>query len=96
MRAVLFAAVTPLLLAGCAHGDTTRDAQALWGPCRSVALLRARDVRDTGYNQEQQNASLFWVYNECVLRDRQFQVHSVYNGPPSRPALPAPSIDTIF
>jgi hypothetical protein len=59
-----------------------------------VALLRARDTREMGYDQAQQNASLFWVYDECVMRDRQFQLHSVYDGPSPPPARPL--VDTLF
>ena len=88
---LFFAVGAAISLLGCANfntttTDTARSVQQLWGPCRTVALQRAGDVRAAGYDEKQQSASLFWAYDDCVRGDRRTRVYSVYDSPPSRRA----------
>jgi hypothetical protein len=85
MRLIFLAGIL-VLLAGCTDSnttgtDTSRSAQQLWGPCRAVAQQQASDLRAAGFDEKQQFASLFWVYDDCVQGERRTRIDSVYDRP---------------
>ncbi len=59
--------------------DTGWAMPPMSGPCREVALRRMSDVEDGGFDIATQRAALSWTYNECVERDKRFQVYSSYD-----------------